>query len=414
MSNAITVENISKEFIVGEREDDENFRERLQRFLLAPIYRYRALSGQVAERLRFEALKDISFEVAEGEILGLIGANGAGKSTLLKILSRITPPSQGRATIVGTVGSLLEVGVGFNKELTGRENIYLNGAILGMRRKEIHKELEAIVDFAGVEKFLDTPVKRYSSGMYVRLAFAVAAHLKTDILLVDEVLAVGDKFFQEKCLGKMDALSRDGRTIIFVSHNLAVIENLCERVLVLSEGRLDFDGKADKAIAHYAIQAAQNENPFELQNLERQHHYRPVLQSLTLRNSEGDLSTSVNSLDEIQVVFSYDFGNQVADPYIGFSLETPTGFKLMTLSTQQNGCTAPLPQSGRVVCKVSSLPLAPGTYFISVGCGDRGVPIDGLERCAQIEVRAGDVFGTGFVYDRRHGHTISRGTFEIG
>ncbi|MBL90621.1 MAG: hypothetical protein CMH56_02265 [Myxococcales bacterium] len=413
MTLAINVENISKEFLVGKAHQNENFREAFQRFLLAPLYRYKTLSGQVDEALRFQALEDVSFKVKQGEILGLIGANGAGKSTLLKILSRITPPSKGRATIEGTVGSLLEVGIGFNRELTGRENIYLNGAILGMRRAEIKRELDAIVDFAGVEKFLDTPVKRYSSGMYVRLAFAVAAHLKTDILLVDEVLAVGDKAFQEKCLGKMDDLSQDGRTIIFVSHNLAVIENLCERVLVLNEGRLAFDGPTDDAIAHYASEVAQNTNPVHVGDLKRAPHYRSVLKSVAIQDEHGQMNTNIPAFEGMQLVFDYDFGETVQDPYVGFSIETPTGLKLLTCSTRQNGCEGALPAKGKVLCNIPSLSLAPGNYFISMGCGERRRPIDGLERCAQIEIRDGDVFGTGFVYDRRHGHLISKGEFKV-
>jgi len=195
-----------------------------------------------SEREDFWALRDVSFEVKQGEVLGVIGRNGAGKSTLLKLLTRITGPSEGQIDLWGRVGSLLEVGTGFHPELTGRENVYLNGSILGMSRKEIDRQFDAIVDFAGVEKFLDTPVKRYSSGMYVRLAFAVAAHLETEILLVDEVLAVGDQEFQKKCLGKMHDVAVDGRTVLFVSHQIASITQLCDRVIVLDSGGITFGG----------------------------------------------------------------------------------------------------------------------------------------------------------------------------
>jgi lipopolysaccharide transport system ATP-binding protein len=203
------------------------------------------------EREEFWALQDVSFEVKQGEVLGVIGRNGAGKSTLLKLLTRITGPTAGRIDLWGRVGSLLEVGTGFHPELTGRENVYLNGSILGMSRKEIDRQFDAIVDFAGVEKFLDTPVKRYSSGMYVRLAFAVAAHLETEILLVDEVLAVGDQEFQKKCLGKMQDVAVDGRTVLFVSHQIASITQLCDRALVLADGELSFDGPVVAAVAAY-------------------------------------------------------------------------------------------------------------------------------------------------------------------
>ncbi|HRI22757.1 MAG TPA: ABC transporter ATP-binding protein, partial [Panacibacter sp.] len=198
------------------------------------------------------ALQDINFEIKPGEVLGIIGRNGAGKSTLLKILSKVTAPSAGQIKIKGRIASLLEVGTGFHPELSGRDNIFLNGAILGMTRKEIQNKFDAIVDFAGVERYIDTPVKRYSSGMYVRLAFAVAAHLEPDILIVDEVLAVGDAEFQKKCLGKMkDASEKEGRTVMFVSHQMAAISNLCSRALVISKGKIEFDGATEPAIQFY-------------------------------------------------------------------------------------------------------------------------------------------------------------------
>ena len=203
---------------------------------------------------RFWALQDISFEVQQGEVLGIIGRNGAGKSTLLKILSRVTTPTRGVAKIKGRLASLLEIGTGFNQELTGRENIYLNGAILGMTKTEIERKFDEIVDFSGLEKFIDTPVKRYSSGMYVRLAFAVAAHLEPEILLVDEVLAVGDVEFQKKCLGKMEAVAKGGRTILFVSHNMAAIRSLCQRTILIDKGELLMDSATDETVAHYLDQ----------------------------------------------------------------------------------------------------------------------------------------------------------------
>ena len=250
----ISVENLSKRYLVGHRDErtmDErfpNFRDVLERHLrnaarkAADVARGRqVVQGDQIEE--FWALKDVSFEVQEGEVLGIIGRNGAGKSTLLKILSRIIEPTSGRVTLRGRVASLLEVGTGFHPELTGRENIFLNGAVLGMSRAEIRKKFDEIVAFAEIEKFLDTPVKRYSSGMYVRLAFAVAAHLEPEILIVDEVLAVGDAEFQKKCLGKMDEVSRrDGRTVLFVSHNMGVVTSLCPRVIWLDRGSVQAEG----------------------------------------------------------------------------------------------------------------------------------------------------------------------------
>jgi lipopolysaccharide transport system ATP-binding protein len=219
--------------------------------LTAPLRKLRQLGGRAQEKERFWALRDVNFDIAPGEVVGIIGRNGAGKSTLLKILSRITAPSRGKVEIRGRVASLLEVGTGFHPELTGRENIFLNGAILGMTRREIDRKLDAIVEFSEINRFVDTPVKHYSSGMYVRLAFAVAAHLEPDILLVDEVLAVGDIGFQKKCLGKMDAVAKDGRTVFFVSHNMDAISRLCSRCLWLEEGRNIEDGSANATIARY-------------------------------------------------------------------------------------------------------------------------------------------------------------------
>jgi len=250
MSVAIEVQAISKSYRLGEYHAAYGtLRETL-------VHAARRLAGQEHNRARSEiwALQDVSFEVPEGQVLGVIGRNGAGKSTLLKILTRIATPTSGRAEIRGRVGSLLEVGTGFNGELTGRENIYLNGAILGLKRREIEARFDDIVDFSGVEKFIDTPVKRYSSGMYVRLAFAVAAHLEPEILFVDEVLSVGDAEFQRRCLGRMEELAHTGRTVVFVSHTLPAVAQLCDRAIWIDEGRLVGDGPAPELIARYLHQ----------------------------------------------------------------------------------------------------------------------------------------------------------------
>lgn len=253
---AIKVEGLWKEYVVGHaRERHDTFYELLSSTIKAPLNRLRSLGGQAEDTERFLALQDINFEVQPGEVVGIIGRNGAGKSTLLKILSRITAPTQGRIEVRGRLASLLEVGTGFHPELSGRENIFLNGAILGMTRKEVARKFDEIVAFAEIEKFIDTPVKRYSSGMYVRLAFAVAAHLDVDVLLVDEVLAVGDAAFQEKCLSKMGAISHGGRTVLFVSHNQGAIARLCNRGIVMSAGGLLFDGQINDAQAAYSLES---------------------------------------------------------------------------------------------------------------------------------------------------------------
>ena len=238
MAPIIEAHNLSKRYVLSTGGKRDNMREVLQHAMRAPLAAWR---GQKTQESSFWALKDVDFAVQQGDVVAIIGANGAGKSTLLKILSRITDPTEGEVRVRGRLASLLEVGTGFHPELTGRENIYLNGAILGMRRAEIQARFDEIVDFAEIEKFLDTPVKHYSSGMYVRLAFAVAAHLDPDILVIDEVLAVGDMAFQRKCLGKMSEVSKGGRTVLFVSHNMAALENLCNRGLVLTKGSLSFD-----------------------------------------------------------------------------------------------------------------------------------------------------------------------------
>ena len=249
---AICVDNLGKRYRIGAREKRANtLRERLENLAASPFdYLLRTLRGPSEEEIIW-ALKDVSFEVKHGEVLGIIGRNGAGKSTLLKILSRITEPTTGQAEVYGRIASLLEVGTGFHPELTGRENIYLNGAILGMTSAEIDSKFDEIVDFSGVEKFIDTPVKRYSSGMFVRLAFSVAAHLEPEILLVDEVLAVGDVEFQQKCLGKMQDVTQQGRTVLFVSHNMASIKSLCNRAILLNSGQIVCDGDVEGAVDTY-------------------------------------------------------------------------------------------------------------------------------------------------------------------
>jgi lipopolysaccharide transport system ATP-binding protein len=261
MQPIIRVENLSKQYRIGTRQAAyDTLRESLVGAIRAPLLRFRNPQSAIRDPQsatrnpqsdHIWALKDVSFEVMPGEVVGIIGRNGAGKSTLLKILSRITEPTSGGIDLHGRVGSLLEVGTGFHPELTGRENIYLNGAILGMKRAEIERKFDEIVSFAEIEKFLDTPVKHYSSGMYVRLAFAVAAHLEPDILVIDEVLAVGDAAFQKKCLGRMKGMSTEGRTVLFVSHNMTALRSLCERAVWLSDGAVSDDGDAKNVISSY-------------------------------------------------------------------------------------------------------------------------------------------------------------------
>ncbi|MCU0235862.1 MAG: ABC transporter ATP-binding protein [Acidobacteria bacterium] len=272
------------------------------------------------KREEFWALRDISFEVKPGDKLGIIGRNGAGKTTLLKILSRITEPSEGRAEIRGRVASLLEVGTGFHPELTGRENIFLNGAILGMRRAEIRRKFDEIVAFAEVEKFLDTPVKRYSSGMYVRLAFSVAAHLEPEILLIDEVLAVGDAEFQKKCLGKMGDVAKQGRTILFISHNMGAIANLCSHAIWLDKGKMAFSGNSHEAISKYVSQGAKSQGEMAWTDIESSPGNENVHIKAVRIRSAGEVSANVLIDKEIEIEIDYWNLKQGQPLYVGIQL----------------------------------------------------------------------------------------------
>lgn len=267
----ITVDGVSKRYTIGKKESYGSLRDEVMDALSSP---FRRLFGgfESAPDPSVWALKDVSFEVFEGEVLGIIGRNGAGKSTLLKILSRITEPTEGRIDMRGRIASLLEVGTGFHPELTGRENIFMNGALLGMSSREIKAKFEEIVAFSEIEKFLDTPVKRYSSGMYVRLAFAVAAHLEPEILVIDEVLAVGDSLFQKKCVDKMLEVSKKGRTVLFVSHNFSAVKALCSKAILLEAGRKTFAGSVDETIDFYTGQAVESGKEVDLSTFDRKEH----------------------------------------------------------------------------------------------------------------------------------------------
>jgi len=301
MKTALSVNDISKQYTLGsEVAVGQSFREMITSSLSAPFRKYKRLSGSAKKQDLFWALKDISFEVQPGEVVGIIGRNGAGKSTLLKVLSRITTPTEGSISYRGRLASLLEVGTGFHPELTGRENIYLNGAILGMKRLEITSRLDEIVAFANIEKFLDTPVKRYSSGMYVRLAFSVAAHLDPEILIVDEVLSVGDAKFQNKCIGKMNEVATEGRTVLFVSHNLAAVRKLCTSIKILDHGRMVFEGNVSEGMAVYEDSIG---NHYEsVKDAEYKGTLRNIISFESIRYSqEGNEVNTVDSKKELKI-----------------------------------------------------------------------------------------------------------------
>ncbi|MCL4768131.1 MAG: ATP-binding cassette domain-containing protein [Hyphomicrobiaceae bacterium] len=318
------------------------------------------------------ALKDVSFEIRRGEVVGIIGRNGAGKSTLLKILSRITEPSAGRVEIRGRVASLLEVGTGFHPELTGRENIYLNGAILGMTRAEIRRKFDEIVDFAGVEKFLDTPVKRYSSGMYVRLAFAVAAHLEPEILVVDEVLAVGDAEFQRKCLGKMGEVARGGRTVLFVSHNMGAVASLCQRAILLNRGTLHTQGDVSPVLSAYINR---RESAAKLAGRQID-----VAAELLKRELAGG--------DAVVIKFRVTLRGPLTEPRIGIGIDDDTGARIATLFSETS---APIPRiehrnSLQLLIETEPVRIRPGMLSIKIALANCGQDIETYEHAIQVVV----------------------------
>ena len=412
MSNiAISCQGLSKQYAIGQDRGYKALRDVIAKAAAKPFQYLRSpeiKSNGAATRESIWALKDLSLEIESGEVVGIIGRNGAGKSTLLKLLSRITRPTQGHATITGRVGSLLEVGTGFHPELTGRENIYLNGAIIGMRKAEIDKKFDEIIDFAEVEKFVDTPVKRYSSGMYVRLAFGVAAHMETEVLLVDEVLAVGDLAFQKKCLGKMGKVARDGRTVLLVSHNMAAILNLCRTTLSLDGGRLRKFGETASVVQDYMLASEVNKtSELELRQ-DRSGSGDIRFTSLTLESSTGEPSASVFAGDEAVFVVGYTKKRAVRrNVAVDMALCDGIGQRLLTLSSRFSGDTLDsLPDKGFFICRVPRFPLLPGSYSVDLWCGEAtGATIDYLHRAIDFEVGEGDFYKTGKLPDKsRHGH----------
>jgi lipopolysaccharide transport system ATP-binding protein len=341
---AIAVEHVSKEYKLGFAEPYKALRDVITDAGKAPVraaarLRNRDATKQEREARReiLKALDDVSFEIKRGEVVGLIGANGAGKTTMLKLLARITEPTAGSITLRGRIGSLLEVGTGFHPELTGRENVFLNGSILGMRKAEIKRQFDEIVEFSGVEKFLDTPVKRYSSGMQVRLAFAVAAHLQPEILLVDEVLAVGDAEFQKKCLGKMDDVTKEGRTVVFVSHNALAVRSLCPRSILLEHGRVGFDGPTEETFQRYLHADVATSGWIDGEVLARRQQSRklyapePVIaaRAVGILDESGTPRTSFRSDEDITIVVDYECLRPVPSALIRVQLHDETGSKIL-------------------------------------------------------------------------------------
>lgn len=391
MSNVITVDNLGKKYFLQHQAKRESYvalRDLIADFCysfskraLAPFSSRSPAScrSRHSNLEEFWALNQLSFEVKQGARIGIIGRNGAGKSTLLKILSRITEPTTGSVRIKGKVASLLEVGTGFHPELTGRENIFLNGAILGMKRSEIIKKFDEIVDFAEIDRFLDTPVKRYSSGMYVRLAFAVAAHLDPEILIVDEVLAVGDAQFQQKCLGKMEDVSRkDGRTVLFVSHNMTSISNICKEVIVLQNGRIEFNGEAQNGIDCYIKNHVSSST---LDYGDRRLHDGELLFSwfcgVRILSLDGNPSSELRIGEGLKVLLDFELSENVSTLEIGFCIHNQMGQRYSHFFAEWEGFPTTF-VSGRhhLECAIPELYLLPGTYEISPWIKRKGGPQD--------------------------------------
>lgn len=401
MSNiAIRCEALSKRYRIGQRESYKALRDVISEAAAAP---FRRLRGSITNgnsshsngngwsiNNEFWALKDVSFDIKRGEVVGIIGRNGAGKSTLLKILSRITKPTSGHAEIHGRVGSLLEVGTGFHPELTGRENIYLNGAILGMRKAEIERKFDEIVAFAEVEKFIDTPVKRYSSGMYVRLAFAVAAHLEPEILVIDEVLAVGDAAFQRKCLGKIGQVAEGGRTVLFVSHNMGAIRNLCTQVTWLDEGKVASRGGSAEVVDQYLRTSLERfGSSLDLKTVKRIGGYGEKLQITAVQFNEGG---PVLHGERLSVEIHFETHSLVNAAAFGFGFSSMEGIRVMSVDSDLSESQTELPANtrGRVKAIVSKLDLQPGRYSFDVGArSGNNLAVDYLRGCSQVEVLPG-------------------------
>ena len=418
MQPIIEIRNLSKRYVIGRKaEMHGSVREAVMHGARGAWQKLSPFSkaGPEDAESHFWALNDVSLDVHKGDTVGIIGSNGAGKSTLLKIVSRITDPTDGHIRVRGRMASLLEVGTGFHPELTGRDNVFLNGAILGMSKAETESKFDDIVDFAGIGKFLDTPVKRYSSGMYVRLAFAVAAHLEPDVLIVDEVLAVGDIAFQKKCLGKMAEACSHARTVLFVSHNFAAIESLCNRCIVLQQGRVVFTGPSKDAIQFYldhlpGESAESNSSIVDLtETKNRPPKYRSMLRRLELQDSNGNpLRTGLPAGAPLKAIVHLDLDA----PYIGFdasvAFDNLSGQRICTAHSAYEPTRVHKQGVGRHVftCDISSLPLIPGEYKVHVGLDISNHEVDWVEDATRLTIVKSDYYGTGILPDR--------GTFLVG
>lgn len=403
----LEVQNISKRFsIQHEGQAYLSFRERLSTIFKAST-----------TREEFWALTNINFSVLPGESIGIVGRNGAGKSTLLKILSRITPPTSGRIVTRGRIASLLEVGTGFHPELTGRENIFLNGSILGMKRIEIAGRFDEIVDFAGTEKFLDTPLKHYSSGMQLRLAFAVAAFLEPEILIIDEVLAVGDAEFQKKCIGKMEDVRRNGRTILFVSHNMMAVESLCSRSILLNEGSIEKIGLTNEIVKLYLNKgsADNHSSAKDLKEIKRRGSGKIAFDSITIKSRQHSEIAIGDTVDIMLKMTNHDLP-LAKSIYVAVTIFNQHGFKIVTLDNLYSEQPVVTRVGTFIVkCTIPNIRLMPSDYRLELWCGDSHETFDLIEDALTITIERADIFGTGKIHNESsHGNFIIENHWQNG
>lgn len=412
MSVAIKVENISKKYIIKHKESShDTLREKI------PAAFKKALSGDFKRpsKEEFWALQDINFEINKGDRIGIIGRNGAGKSTLLKVLSRIVAPTKGRVEIDGRVASLLEVGTGFHGDLSGRENIFLNGAILGMTKKEITSKFDEIVAFSEVEQFLDTPVKRYSSGMYVRLAFAVAAHLDPEILIMDEVLAVGDSAFQKKCLGKMKDVASTGRTILFVSHNMASIQNLCDKCLYLKDGQMVTYGKTEDVIPVY-LRASQEVQLLKLSDRkDRSGNGKLKFTSFNLKNKQGENVVAAHCGDYLNFEIEIDAATDLSNIIISLGIDDNMGQRIAHYNNEVTNQVFEKITKGKHLIDIATpkLPLKSGEYTFTLYCTVNGDIADWIQDAGSFTVESGDFYRSGKLPPEGQGSIFIEHSFTL-
>lgn len=400
MNNAFEINKVSKKYIFSNTHQYTTIRD------LISENPFKLLNKKSYKEKEFWALRDISFNIKRGEVFGIIGKNGAGKSTLLKILSRIIPPTKGEIKVFGKVASLLEVGTGFHTELSGRENVYLNGAILGMKRREINQIYNKIVEFSEIGKFIDIPVKKYSSGMQVRLAFSVAAHLNPDILLLDEVLAVGDLSFQRKSLKKMHEITKEeGRTVVFVSHNTSAVDNLCQRVALLENGRLIEVGETRKIISEYVTNYVAEEPPQKLSTNKNNLNTKIRIVDFWLENSFRKRVNTLKSGNTCYLVFKYETNSVKRQKYVdfGFAIKSISEQSLiMNLTSFSNQQIDVCPIKGKFIFKINKMPLTVGRYRIGYRTTINGVEDDYMQNAAEFDIEPGEFYTPGIVVNQTH------------